>query len=231
MYSGGKDSTLAIEQAMQKGWNIKYLLSVKTSRKDCYLFHYATVEYTKQLAEILGLKHIMIECNVADAELEAELVRGIVEKNPVEALILGGVGLQETQLRSLQTEMHPFGIEVFASHAGMDHDKIIADMIARGYEIIISQVAVEGLGENWLGEKLDKGSFERLKRLSQRHGFHIGFEGGHADTLVTDGPIFNKRLNIMNYDKVMEDEYCGHIVINNYSIVDKKIVKDEKIKN
>ncbi len=226
MYSGGKDSTLAIEYCMQRGWNIKYLLSVKPSRKDCYLFHYATVEYTKQLAEILGFRHIMIGCNVADAEKEAELIREVVEKEPVEALVLGGVGLQETQLRSLQNELHPFGVEVFASHAGMEHDKLVEDMIARGYDIRITQVAVEGLGEGWLGERLTKENFDRLKRLSQRHGFHVGFEGGHADTLVVDGPIFKKKLDILDFDKVIDDAYCGHIIVNKTVIIDKnKVLK------
>ncbi len=225
MYSGGKDSTLAIEYAMSRGWNIKYLLSVKPSRKDCYLFHYATVEHTKQLAEILGFKHILIGCDVADAEKEAELIREVVEKNPVEALVLGGVGLQETQLKSLQNELHPFGVEVFASHAGMEHDQLVEDMIARGYDIRITQVAVEGLGEGWLGEKLTKENFDRLKRLSQRHGFHIGFEGGHADTLVVDGPIFKKRLELGDVKKVIDDEYCGHIEVGRVKIVDKNIVK------
>ncbi len=225
MYSGGKDSTLAIEYAINRGWNIKYLLSVKPSRKDCYLFHYATVEMTKQLAEILGFKHILISCNIADAEREAELVRGVIEKNPIEALILGGVGLQETQLKSLQTELHPFGVEVFASHAGMEHDKIVEDMIERGYDIRISQVAAEGLGEDWLGEKLTKDNFDRLKRLSQRHGFHIGFEGGHADTLVVDGPIFKKRLEILEFRKVVDDQYCGHIIVDKARITDKGLVK------
>jgi diphthamide synthase (EF-2-diphthine--ammonia ligase) len=49
LYSGGKDSTFAIQHAAEKGWNIKYLISVKPTRKDCYLFHYATVELTKDL--------------------------------------------------------------------------------------------------------------------------------------------------------------------------------------
>ena len=29
LYSGGKDSTFAIQHANEKGWNIKYLISVK----------------------------------------------------------------------------------------------------------------------------------------------------------------------------------------------------------
>ena len=60
LFSGGKDSTLAIEYAKKEGYNIKYLLSVKPSRRDCYLFHYATVEHTPALADAMGLKHILI---------------------------------------------------------------------------------------------------------------------------------------------------------------------------
>src|SRR3989339_1982890 len=79
LYSGGKDSTFAIQHAMEKGWSIKYLVSVKPTRKDCYLFHYATVEHTKDLAKILGIHHILEKCSVADPIKEAQIVKGIVE--------------------------------------------------------------------------------------------------------------------------------------------------------
>ena len=59
LYSGGKDSNYAVEYALKKGWEIKYLLSVKPSRTDCYLFHFATVEHTELQAEALGIRHIM----------------------------------------------------------------------------------------------------------------------------------------------------------------------------
>ena len=57
LFSGGKDSVNAIQLAKQKNWNIKYLLSVKPTRTDCYLFHFATVEHTKEIAKILGYNY------------------------------------------------------------------------------------------------------------------------------------------------------------------------------
>src|SRR4030042_5735411 len=99
LFSGGKDSTYAVEYALSRGWDIQYLLSVKPTRKDCYLFHYATVEHTPKQAQILGLKQIMVKCNVANPKKEAQIVKEVVEKNKVDALILGGVGLQVTQLK------------------------------------------------------------------------------------------------------------------------------------
>src|SRR3989338_5981005 len=85
MFSGGKDSTLAVEYALQKGYTIKYLLSVKPSRRDCYLFHYATVEWTKEVAKALNLPQILVRSHGGDKVKKSEIVKQIVEKNPVDA--------------------------------------------------------------------------------------------------------------------------------------------------
>src|SRR3989344_2115582 len=167
LYSGGKDSTLAIEKSLESGWEIEYLLSVKPSRKDCYLFHYATVEHTNNIAKILGLKHYLLECNVADPKKEAELVKNFVVKNRVDALILGGTGLQETQLRSLQEALMPFKIEVFAAHAGLDHDQVVREMLDKGYEIMITQVAGDGLTK-WLGKTNKKKKFNQIEKKTAK---------------------------------------------------------------
>ena len=229
MYSGGKDSTFAIDHAMEKGWDIRYLISIKPTRTDCYLFHYATVEHTKELAEILKIPHILEKCNVADPKKEAEIVKKIVEKKqktyPINAVVLGGTGLQETQLRSIQEALRPLGIEVFASHAGEEHDLVIEQMLEKGYEIMITQVASDGLMP-WLGRKLTKENFGELRRDSVTYKFHIGFEGGYADTLVLDGPIFAKKLVVEDFKRVVEDNYSGHVKINRLRILD----KEEKIR-
>lgn len=220
LFSGGKDSTYAIEYALSRGWDIEYLLSVKPTRKDCFLFHYATVEHTAKQAEVLGLKHILVKCAVADPKKEAQIVKQVVEKNKVDALILGGVGLQVTQLKSVQDALMPLGVEVFAAHAGMDHDKLMKEMLDKGYKFMITQVASDGL-MSWLGRELTRENFEELERDSFEYGFHIGFEGGYADTFVLDGPIFSKRIEVMESEKKVDDDYCGHIVFKRLKLVEK----------
>ena len=226
LYSGGKDSTFAIDHAMQKGWNIKYLISVKPTRKDCYLFHYATVELTRDLAKMLNIPHFYVKCKVADPLKEADIVKEVVEKNQkkikVDAVVLGGTGLQETQLRSIQKALMPLKVDAFASHAGEDHDVVMGQMLNRGYEILITQIASDGLKE-WLGKKITKENFLQLKKDSVKYGFHIGFEGGYADTLVTDCPLFSKKLNIQEMSIIMEDDYCGHVEVNKYRMEEKSM--------
>ncbi|MBI2658563.1 diphthine--ammonia ligase [Candidatus Woesearchaeota archaeon] len=224
LYSGGKDSTFALQHAVERGWNIKYLISVKPTRKDCFLFHYATVEQTRDIASMLGIPHFYVKCRVADPVKEADIVKDVVEKNQkrmkVDAVVLGGTGLQETQLKSIQNALRPLKVDSFASHAGEEHDLVMEQMLKSGYEILITQIASDGL-KDWLGKKITKENFSQLKKDSVKYGFHIGFEGGYADTLVTDCPLFSKMLIVEDMSVIFEDDYCGHVVINKYRMEDK----------
>jgi len=226
MFSGGKDSTFAIDYALEKGWKIDYLLSVKPTRTDCFLFHFATVEQTPELAKILGVKHILTSCNIADPEKEAEIVKNIVITNPVDAVVLGGTGLQETQIRSIQKALLPHGIEVFAAHAGQDHDIVMKEMIKKGYKFMITQIASDGLNKDWIGRVLDEKNMNELFARSIKYGFHCGGEGGYYDTLVIDGPIFNSRLEVLESHKVMESNCEGHLIVDKLQIV-KKVIQEE----
>lgn len=229
MYSGGKDSTFAIDYAKEKGWQIEYLLSVKPTRTDCFLFHFATVEHTPVIAKILGLKHHLLTCSVADPEQEAKIVEEFVKKNPVDAVVLGGTGLQMTQIKSIQKALMPYGIEVFASHAGLEHDDVMREMLKKGYRFMITQIATDGLNSEWLGKELTKENMEKLFELSKKYGFHSGGEGGYYDTFTIDGPIFNKQIKVIESEKVMEDKYSGHLIIKKLNVVDKEIEVEKQI--
>ena len=228
LFSGGKDSTFAIQSAIQKGWNVKYLISVKPTRKDCFLFHYATVEHTKEIAKMLNIPHFPVKCRVAEPMQEAALVGKVVEDNQntmkIDAVVLGGTGLQETQLRSIQKIMKPLGVEAFAAHAGEDHDLVFQSMIEQGYQIMVTQIASDGL-KNWLGKIINRDNFAQLRKDSVKYGFHVGFEGGYADTLVIDCPIFTKRLVVEESSTVFDDEYCGHVVISRLKLESKVVVE------
>ena len=104
------------------------MVSVKPNRTDCYLFHYATVEHTKDLAKILGMKHILIGCDVADPRREANIIREVVEKNRVDGVVLGGVGLQVTQIKSIQDALLPLGVDIVITDDGLQHYALQRDI-------------------------------------------------------------------------------------------------------
>jgi uncharacterized protein (TIGR00290 family) len=163
---------------------------------------------------MLGVRHVLKSCDVADPALEAEIVKNaVLAEEKVDAVILGGIGLQETQLRSIQKALMPHGIEVFAAHAGDDHVSVMKQMIAKGYKFMITQVAADGLNEKWLGKMLatDK-DVDELVACADKYGFHAGGEGGHYDTFTIDGPLFSHALDVSIKDKRMETYCSGHVI-------------------
>ena len=38
-------------------------------------------------------------------------------------------------------------------------------------------------------------------RFNEKYGIDIAFEGGEAETLAIDGPIFKKKIKILKYKK------------------------------
>ena len=122
----------------------------------------------------------------------------------------------------------PLKIDAFAAHAGEDHDLVMEKMLENGYEIMITQIASDGLKE-WLGKKITKENFAQLKKDSVRYGFHIGFEGGYADTLVTDCPLFAKKMAVEAMSIVFDDNYCGHVIVNKHRMEDKERIEMQKL--
>ncbi len=50
-----------------------------------------------------------------------------------------------------------------------------------------------GLDESWLGRKIDDKAIDELVEINKKVGINLAFEGGEAETLAVDGPIFKKK--------------------------------------
>lgn len=204
LYSGGKDSTMSLYHALKSGWEVAALIAVKPKSMDAYLWHYATVEWTKLSSEALGIPHIFIMCNGIGPDEETRELEGLLRNMKIDAVLMGGVGLQKTQIRAVRRVAEKYGIKVILPHEGLDHYQLFKEAVQSGFDIRITSVAAMGLGPEWLGRKIDFESLELLKRMSEEYGFHIGFEGGHAETFVVDGPIFTRRVEFLSAQKVWD---------------------------
>jgi uncharacterized protein (TIGR00290 family) len=74
--------------------------------------------------------------------------------------------------------------------------EVLREEIAAGMEIIVTSVSAEGLGEEWLGRRLDERAVEELLSLSKKFGFNPAGEGGEYETLVLNAPFFRHRLEV-----------------------------------
>lgn len=222
LYSGGKDSTQAIKWALENKHEVVTLIAVKPKNTEAYLYHYATVEWTSLSAEAMNIPLVMLKCNKIGIEEEAKELEKVLKKIKVDAILLGGVGLQKTQIKAIEKIAKKYGIDLVIPYQNYTSEELLREEIKSGLDIRITQVASDGLGPEWLGEKIDKDNFEKLKTLSKKYGFDIDFEGGYADTFVCDAPFFRKRIEFVSTEKIWDNvTNSGYLQVNEAILIDK----------
>ena len=55
LFSGGKDSVMALYYALNNGDDVKYLLSMKSENDESYMFHVPNIHLTDLQAEAIGI--------------------------------------------------------------------------------------------------------------------------------------------------------------------------------
>ncbi len=222
LFSGGKDSCQAVFYALKHGWNVTALIAVKPKNTEAYLYHYPAVEWTRLSAEALGIPLIYINSVKTGPEEEAAELEEAFSRLNIGSILLGGVGLQKTQIREIRKTAEKFGIEVLVPYEKYTSEQLLMEELESGMDIIIADVAADGLGQEWIGKRLDRKSFVELKALSAKFGFDLLGEGGHYNTFVTDGPLFRKRIKFLEVSKVWDPKTAsGYMEVRSAVLVDK----------
>lgn len=193
LFSGGKDSTLALHRAIEQGIDIDLLITMKSSNKESYMFHYPNVELTALQAEALGIRHVF---RTTEGKKEEELkdLEKALKDNDVKLLVTGA-----TFSRYQADRINAIAKKLTIEHvAPLWHTDPLGELneLAERFSVIITSVSAEGLDVSLLGKKIDKRIIERLVEANKKHGINLVFEGGEAETFVLDAPLFKKRIEV-----------------------------------
>ena len=215
LFSGGKDSTMAIYNALESGEDVKYLLAMKSANDESYMFHVPNIHLTDLLSKAMDIPIITVETDgIKEEELE-DLRQGFekLKSLGIEAIYTGALysNYQKSRIEKLADDV---GIKAVSPYWHVDELEYMRMIVSLGFEVIISGVAAYGLDEQWLGRRIDDECIEELIKLNQDIGLNLAFEGGEAETLVLDGPIFKKRV------KIIKDKRKWHIDSGLYIIED-----------
>jgi ABC transporter with metal-binding/Fe-S-binding domain ATP-binding protein len=218
LFSGGKDSTYAVVYLVQqKGWNVKYLVSVMPG-EDSYLFHIPNVHLTRlhSKAMRIPLKQAAVS---GEPDEELEILKEVLSELEIKGLITGAIA-SDYQWSRFNRIGEEIGVKVFSPLWRKDQMRVMEDIVQAGLEVMIVGVAAEGLDESWLGRIIDKECLKDLERLEQEKGINPSGEGGEYETLVLDCPNFEKRLEIRESEK-MWDGTRGHLVVSEAVLIEK----------
>ncbi|MBI5460398.1 TIGR00289 family protein [Methanobacterium sp.] len=221
LFSGGKDSTMAAYKAMEDGWKVEYLLSMHSENPHSYMFHVPNVHLTQLLSQAMEIPLIQAK-TPGEKEEELEDLRNALldlKNRGIEAVFTGAIHseYQKSRIDGLCKEV---GLESHAPLWHRDPLDYMQEIIDLGFKVIVTSASAEGLDESWLGRIVDEDLLEELNGLHEKYGLHMAFEGGEAETLVLDGPIFKKRLNILDSENVWEVD-SGYMVIKDAELSEK----------
>ena len=224
LYSGGKDSTFAISCAQEIGHRVACLITMHPIADDSALFHYPNSWVTEYLADAMQIPLIGFQVSGRSKEDEVNaLEEAIVQVKSlygIDGIVHGGIS-SNYQKQAFEQVCVRHEIAAVAPLWNSDPERYITELVNRGFHIIIAGVSTMGLDKKWLGRELDKEAIDKLMSVSKKCGFNLTFEGGEAETLVIDCPLYWKKLQI-NAATTYWDGQRGIFEIQDVALVEKK---------
>ena len=189
--SGGKDSILSIQKAIDSGKEVRYLVTARPENHDSYMFHSSNLDAVAVIAKVAGMQYVEIPTHGRKEEELADLEAGLAALD-VEGVTAGAVAsrYQADRVRAITDRL---GIMLFTPLWHMDTEQLLREVAAR-LEAMIIVTAAEGLDEHFLGARFDDELIARLKRVAAIHRINLAGEGGEYETLTLNAPFYSRPI-------------------------------------
>jgi uncharacterized protein (TIGR00290 family) len=203
-WSGGKDCCLALHRAKASGMDIRYLANMVTEDGKRSCSHGISAAVIKRQSEALGIS--IVQRPTTGDTYEAVFIKTLKDfrQEGIEAGVFGDIDFQP----------HRDWIEKVCAAAGItphlplwqeNQEKLIEEFIDAGFKAVVVAVKAELLGKEALGRTVDRKFLAYLAELDK--GITPCGEAGEFHTLVVDGPLFQKRLEIVETEKVTRGDH------------------------
>ena len=211
LVSGGKDSTLALQEAVEAGHEPVALATAAPASPGeagdvlSALFQTAGSTAVPLLARCANLPLVrapaLTHGNVPDADEPALLALALrcASDFGADALVCGAV-LSDYQRLRVERACAAANIVSLAPLWQRSQAQILRDVSSHGFHAVLVRVASFGLDPHiHLGRRLDDIS-ERLQHISDSYGVHRSGEGGEYETLVLDSNSHMHRFGRIELD-------------------------------
>ena len=211
------------------------LIAIKSRNPESYMFHTPAVELVALQAEAIGLPLVMKETagekekeleDLSAALREAKLTYGI------EGVITGALWstYQKERMERIAREEN---LKVFSPLWHINQETEMR-LVVSNFGVIFTGISAYGLDKSWLGRTITMEDVDRLVALNRKlskygdqtspavGGLNIAGEGGEFESLVLDGPIFKKRVVIVESEIIEDDANTARLIVNEAEVVEKQ---------
>ncbi len=215
-WSGGKDSAFACYRAIQRGIPVSHLLNFISKEFRRVSFHGTEARLIQMQAEAVGIPLLQKETTPEGYEAEfKEAVRALLPQG-VTGMVFGDLYLEEHK-QWAERVTGELGIEAVEPLWGELPEKVISDFTGAGFVATITSAQADLIDREWIGRAVDDDFIAYLK--AER--IDICGENGEYHTVVTDGPLFAKRIEILEHRTIKRDNFWFLDTVK-YRTVDKE---------
>jgi predicted ATP pyrophosphatase (TIGR00289 family) len=204
LVSGGKDSALALYHTLESKHEVACLASVIPLKEDSWMFHYPNIRLVDLFSEAVGIPLVKAESPGVKEEEVKDLKR-LIERLNVEGVVTGAIASTYQKSR-IDMVCEQLGLKSIAPLWHRDPLTILKELVDLNFNAVIMGVYAYGFTKDWLGKRIDAHAISALEELSKQYGVSLVGEGGEYETLVLDGPIFKKRIKIIDAEIVWKHE-------------------------
>jgi len=226
LYSSGKDSNLALYHAFLDGIKENCLLSMIPQSRDSWMFHFPNAKWTALQAEAMEIPIVQVEASrVGETEMkDLEYAISLLNHTYEVEMLISGVIESRYQKDRLTQICQKNDLRLITPLWKKRPERLISELIELGFDTTFVGVSAMGLGEEWLGRRLDNEALLDLEELSDRYGIHLAGEGGEYETFVCDSPLFKRRIEIVRAEREWK-QGSGILRIEEADLRDKKVIR------
>jgi len=199
LYSGGKDSTLALYLAQQMGYEVVHLVSIVPKTGESWIFHVPNIDAVPLMAESLGIDLITAETSGSEED-DMRSLREALSRLKIDGIVTGAVW-SDYQWDRMNAVCGDLGLKVISPLWRKDQDTVLEELLSAGIKAIIIGCYAEGLDETWLGREISPETAEELRGLRDKYGISVIGEGGEYESMTLDSPMHSRPLSITEYEK------------------------------
>ena len=218
-WSGGKDSCLSLYRALRGGLKPVSLLNIATHGGGGFRVHGLNPDIIIDQAKALELPIVQ---RVAEWERYEEVFKEaaaeIRDRLGAEGIVFGDILLEEHRRWGLKV-CEELGMEALSPLYGEDERKLIMEFMESGFKAVVVCVKADMLPEELLGRMLDEDMVKALEDI----GVDLCGEYGEYHTLVLDGPIFKRRIEIVEGDIERIPPDYAVLNIRRWRLVDSRV--------
>jgi diphthine-ammonia ligase len=221
LFSGGKDSTLALHLAAEKE-EVACLITMISKNAESYMFHTPNIDITRLQAEALGLPLISVVTEGQKEEELADLEKAIAQtksRYQINGVVTGAV---ESVYQASRVQRICNHLDIWCFNPLWKHDQkaLLETLVEKQFQAVISGIFAYPLDAKWLGKQIDSQTITRLVELQVKYGISPSGEGGEIETTVLDAPMFKQKIEILHYT-VEAKGNCGVYKIKQARLVAK----------